>query len=134
MFVNHYYAGEAFIPITSKKLIKLNECDASTESSLKNAQPQGMEREYREHSQNLWTTRQPDKAERGQVQQYVNAALHSNLREDSQDSMRMTAVSRKTEAIQNRGIHSEFVEHSQQSLGALNVGKSRVQATDQMST
>ena len=34
----------------------------------------------------------------------------------------------------NRGIHSEFIEHSQQSLGALNVGKSRVQAADQMST
>ena len=51
----------------------------------------------------------------------------------------MTLVSRNTEAIQkesntNRGIHSEFVEHSQQSLGALNVGKSRVQAADQMST
>ena len=51
----------------------------------------------------------------------------------------MTPVSRNTEAIQkksnaNRGIHSEFVEHSQQSLGALKVGKSRVQATDQMST
>ena len=51
----------------------------------------------------------------------------------------MTPVSERTEAIQkesnvNRGIHSEFVEHSQQSLGALNVGKSRVQATDQMST
>ena len=51
----------------------------------------------------------------------------------------MTPVSRKIEAIQkesnaNQGIHSEFIEHSQQSLGALNVGKSRVQATDQMST
>ena len=34
----------------------------------------------------------------------------------------------------NRGIHSEFVEHSQQSLGTLNVGKSSVQAIDQMST
>ena len=49
----------------------------------------------------------------------------------------MTPVSRKTEAIQkernvNRGIHSEFIEHSQQSLGTLNVGKSRVQAMDQM--
>ena len=48
-------------------------------------------------------------------------------------------ISRRTEAIQkesstNRGIHGEFVEHSQQSLGALNVGKSRVQATDQMTT
>ena len=51
----------------------------------------------------------------------------------------MTPVSRNTEAIQkggnaNRDIHSEFVEHSQQLLGALNVGKSRVQATDQMNT
>ena len=34
----------------------------------------------------------------------------------------------------NRGIHSKFIEHSQQFLGALNVGKSRVQATDQMNT
>ena len=51
----------------------------------------------------------------------------------------MTPVLEKTEAIQkernvNRGIHSEFIEHSQQSLGTLNVGKSRVQATDQMNT
>ena len=139
VFVNHYYMGEGFIPITSKKLIKLDKCDMSTESALRNAQPQGMEREYREHSQNSWITRQLDEAERRQVQRHGNAALHSNLREDSQNSLRMTPVSRNTEAIQkesnaNRGIHSEFVEHSQQSLGALNIGKSRVQATDQMST
>ena len=56
-----------------------------------------------------------------------------------QNSLRMTPVSEKTEAIQkernvNRGIHSEFIEHSQQSLGTLNVGKSRVQAMDQMNT
>ena len=48
-------------------------------------------------------------------------------------------VSRKTETIQkerniNRGIHSEFTEHSQQSLGTLNIGKLRVQATDQINT
>ena len=146
VFVNHYYAGEAFIPVTNKKLIKLDECDVSTEISPRNAQPQGMEREFREHSQNSRITWQSDEAKKGQMQRHVNAArdgnnaaLHSDLREDSQDSLRMTPVSRKTEAIQkesnaNRGIHSEFVEHSQQSLGALNVGKSRVQATDQMST
>ena len=139
VFVNHYYAGEGFIPVTSNKLIKLDECDVSTESSLRNAQPQGMEREYREHSQNSQITRQQNETERRQVQRHGNAALHGDLREDSQDSLRMTPVSQKTEAIQkesnaNRGIHSEFVEHSQQSLGALNVGKSRVQATDQMST
>ena len=41
VFVNHYYAGEAFIPVTSKKLIKLDECDVSTENSLRNVQQQG---------------------------------------------------------------------------------------------
>ena len=51
----------------------------------------------------------------------------------------MTPVSQKTEAIQkernvNRGIHSQFTEHSQQLLGTLNVGKSRVKAMDQMNT
>ena len=139
VFVNHYYVGEGFIPITSKKLIKLDECDVSTESSLRNAQPQGMEREYREHSQNSRITWQQNETERRQVQRHGNAALHSDLREDSQDSLRMTPVLRKAEPIQkernvNRGIHSKFIEHSQQSLGALNVGKSRVQATDQMNT
>ena len=51
----------------------------------------------------------------------------------------MTSVSRNTETLQktsntNRGIHGEFIEHSQKSLGTLNVGKSRVQAADQMTT
>ena len=67
VFVNHYYAGEAFIPITSKKLIKLDECDVSIENSLRNAQPQGIEREYREHSQNSRITQQQSGLERGQV-------------------------------------------------------------------
>ena len=138
VFVNHYYAGEAFIPVTSKKLIKLDECDVSSENSLRNAQPQGTDCKYREHSQNLRIPQQRNGIERGQAQQNVNnAALHSNLREHSQNSLKMTPVSERTEAIQkesnvNRGIHSEFIEHSQQSLGALNIGKSRVQATDQM--
>ena len=68
VFMNHYYMGEAFIPVTSKKLIKLDECDVSTENSLRNAQRQGMECEYREHSRNSRIIRQPDEAERGQVQ------------------------------------------------------------------
>ena len=139
VFVNHSYVGEVFIPVTSKKLIKLDECDVSTENSLRNAQLQGMEREYREHSQNLWITRQQNDAERGQAQRHENAALHRDLREDLQNLLRMTPVSRRTEVVQkernmNRGIHSEYIEHSQQSLGKLNVGKSRVQATDQMNT
>ena len=140
VFVNHYYTGEAFIPVTSKKLIKLDECDVSIENSLRNAQPQGIECEYREHSQNSRIPQQQTGIEKGQVQQKGhNRELCSDLREDSRNSLRMTPVSEKTEAIQNeryvnRGIHSEFIEHSQQSLGILNVGKSRVQAKDQMNT
>ena len=68
VFVNHYYAGEVLIPVTSKKLIKLDECDMLTENSLRNAQPQGIGCEYREHSQNSWITQQQNGAERGQVQ------------------------------------------------------------------
>ena len=93
VFVNHYYAGETLIPATSKKLIKLDECDVSSENSLRNAQPQGMEHEYREHSQNLRIIWQQNGAERGQAQRDGNnAALHSDLREDSQNSLRMTPL------------------------------------------
>ena len=132
--------GEAFIPVTSKKLIKLDECDMSIENSLRNAQPQGIECEYREHSQNSRITQQQSRIERGQAQRNGNnIALHSDLREDSHNSLKMTPVSRNTEGIQkernaNRGIHSKFTEHSQQSLGTLNVGKSRVQVMDQINT
>ena len=140
VFVNHYNAGEAFIPATSKKLIKLDECDVSTENSLRNVQQQGAERECREHSQNSRMAQQQTRLEKGQVQQNGhNRDLHSDLQEDSRNLLRMTPVSRKTETIQkernvNRGIHSEFTEHSQQSLGTLNIGRSRVQATDQINT
>ena len=58
VFVNHYYAGEAFIPVTSKK------------------------------SQNSQITQQQNGIERGQVQRNGNnKALHSDLREDSQNSL-----------------------------------------------
>ena len=136
VFVNHYYAGEAFIPLTNKQLIKLDECDVSTEISLRNAQLQAIEREFGEHSRNS-QIKQMAEAERKQRQE--NAAVHCELQEDFQNLLRMTSVSRTTEDSQkksnsNGGIHSEFIEQSQQSLGALNVGKSRVQATDQLTT
>ena len=63
VFVNHYYAGEAFIPVTNKRLIKLDECDVLTEISLRNAQPQDIEREFKEHSQNSWIIQQTAEAE-----------------------------------------------------------------------
>ena len=68
VFVNHYYTGEAFIPVTNKKLIKLDECDVSTEISLKNTQPQGIKHEFKEDSQNLQIIHQTGEAEREQVQ------------------------------------------------------------------
>ena len=79
VFVNHYYVGEAFIPATSKKLIKLDECDVSTENSLRNVQQQGAERECREHSQNSRMAQQQTRLKKGQVQRHGNAALHSDL-------------------------------------------------------
>ena len=85
-------------------------------------------------------TQQQTEIEKGQVQQNGhNRDLHSDLPEDLRNSLRTTLVSRKAETIQkernvNRGIHSEFIEHSQQSLGTLNIGRSKVQATDQMNT
>ena len=80
VFVNHYYVGEAFIPVTSKKLIKLDECDMSIENSLRNAQPQGIEHKYREHPHNLRITQQQNRIERGQAQRNGNnIALHSDL-------------------------------------------------------
>ena len=139
VFVNHYYIGEACIPVTSKKLIKLDECDVSTENLLRNIQQQAAECEFREHSQNSRIIQQTGEAEREHVQRHGNATVHSDLREDSQNSLRMTSVSRNAEVLEktnnaNRGIHSKFIERSQQSLGTLNVGKSRVQAADQMTT
>ena len=137
VFVNHYYVGEAFIPATNKQLIKLDESDVLTEISMRNAQPQAIEREFGEHSRNWQIMQQTADAERKQRRE--NAAVHSELREDSQNSLKMTSVSRNTEDSQkksnsNKGIHSGFIEQSQQSLGALSVGKSRVQATDHLTT
>ena len=140
VFENYYYAIETFIPATSKKLIKLDECDLSTENSVRNVQQQGTEREYGEHSQNLRIMQQQTRIEKGQLQQNEhNRELHSDLREDSRNSLRMAPVLQKTETIQkernvNRCIHSEFTEHSQELLGTVNIGRSRVQATDQINT
>ena len=91
VFVNHYYARKAFVPATSKKLIKLDECDVSKENSLRNVQPQGAECDFGEHSQNSRMPQQQARIEEGQVQQNGdNRDFHSNFREDSRNSLRMT--------------------------------------------
>ena len=81
VFVNHYYAEEAFIPATSKKIIKLDDCDVSTENSLRNVQQQGAECEFKEHSQNSRIVQQQTRIEEEQVQQNGhNRDLHSDCR------------------------------------------------------
>ena len=80
VFVNPYYVGEAFIPLTSKKLIKLDKCDVSSENSLRNIQQQGALHEYREHSQNSRMAQQQTGIEKGQFQQNGhNRELHSDF-------------------------------------------------------
>ena len=77
----------------------------STEISLKNAQPQGIEREFREHSQNSQIIQQNGQSREGEVQQQVKAAVHSDLREDSQNLLRMTSVPRNTETFQKTSFN-----------------------------
>ena len=140
VFVNHYYAGELFIPTTSKKLIKLDECDASTDNSIRNIQLQGTECECREYSRNSPARQQQARIEnRNSQPKENNSDMHSKFPEQSRNSLRTAAASQKGVPMQgerniNRGIHSKFTEHSQHSLGALNIGKSRVQATDQINS
>ena len=50
VFMNHYYAGESWVLVTNKKLICLDECDASMENSMRNPQSQGSNRESVETS------------------------------------------------------------------------------------
>ena len=54
VFVNHYYAGEPLIPVTSKRLIRLDECDELTvdfsRNRQMNTQPQGFNRKSVEAS------------------------------------------------------------------------------------
>ena len=117
VFVNHYYVGEAFIPATSKKLMKLGECDVSTENSLRNVQQQGAEREYREHSQNLRMAQQQTRIEKGQVQQNGhNRDLHSNLREDSQNSLRMTQFCERLKQYRREGMQTEVSTANSQNI------------------
>ena len=105
VIVNHYYAGEAFIPATNKQLIKLDECDVSTEISMRNAQPQAIECEFGEHSRNSRIVQQTAEAEREQL--HGNAVVHSDLREDSQNSLKRTSVSRNTEAHRRKVTQME---------------------------
>ena len=136
VFVNHYYAGESFIPTTSKKLIKLDECDASTDNSIRNIQSQGTEHECREYSRNSPARQQPRTQNRYSQPKENNSDMHNEFPEHSRNLLRIAAASQKGVPMQgerniNRGIQSEFTEHS---LGALNIGKSRVQATYQINS
>ena len=61
VFMNHYYTGESLIPVTSKKLIRLDECDVSTENSVRNPQPHGACHKSREALQDSRRMPTPNK-------------------------------------------------------------------------
>ena len=87
----------------SKRYIRLDECEDSTENSTRNTQPQTCNRETVEQSQN--SLRLP---------MATGKEVESEVAKNIQN--------------QTRRFHSEFIKPSQYSLGTLNVGRSRVQA------
>ena len=99
-------------------------------------QPQGAEREYRKHSRNSLTKQQQVTTDRENLQgEAFNRGAHSEYQEHLQNSLGVALTTRKGESMQregntNRGIHNKFTEHSQHSPETLNIGKSRLQATD----
>ena len=99
VFVNHFYAGEPLILVTSKRLIRLDKSNISTESSVRNPQPQAINYKFVEHLQD---------------------SLKMQQLRDARSAPTETSQGQKD----NRGIHSEFVEPLQHSLGTMNVGKS----------
>ena len=58
VFVNNYYTGESLIPVTSKKFIRLDECDISRENSVRNSQPPVANHEFVEHLRDSLTMQQ----------------------------------------------------------------------------
>ena len=107
IFVNHYYAGEPVLPTTSKKYIRLDECDDSTEILARNTQPQ-----------------------------IFNHKTVEQLRDlpRSQAAAGKEIGSEMVKHVQNetRRFHSEFIKPSQHSLGTLNIRRSRVQAASRV--
>ena len=90
VFVNNYYAGEPWIPLTNKKFIKLDECGISSENSMKNLQSQCINPKSVE---TLWNSlRMPISVGKN----IGTAILPDNLQGQGQ----------------KRGFHSKFIEPS----------------------
>ena len=59
VFVNHYYAGEAVVPGTNRRYIRLDDCDILSESVQGIQQTQAVNREFIEHLRESLPTRCP---------------------------------------------------------------------------
>ena len=105
VFVNHYYAaGELPTQLTSKNLIRIDECDEPLTDSSRSYQTQ------------IPIGTQPQ----GTIHECV---------ELSQDSMGMPTLTKNIGTIpfqkeHQRGFHSKLIEHSQHSPGIVSIGKS----------
>ena len=132
VFVNHYYAGELLIPEMSKRYIRLDECDISSESVVGIQQMQSLNRKFTEHSRESPVVQHPTAnvmntgASTLKRLQECNNGFHSEFPEQSRNSLK-DSVQGKGDHPQNNGIHSEYREPSRHSPGTMNAGKSRVQ-------
>ena len=140
VFVNHYYGGKPLILVTSKRLIRLDESDITTENSVRNPQPQAINCEFLERLRDSLKMQQPRDGrptppENSQRQDH-NRGIHREFVEPSWNLLRILTTMRKgaelMESIQGHkgGFHSEFVEPSQHLPGTVNMGRSWVQVAD----
>ena len=136
IFVNHYYAGEQLMPVTSKRLIRLNETDSFMTDGEKGPYPQIITHEPIEHSRDSLTYK-PNRivqrnAEASSTEVALNRGIHSEFREHLQNLLSIPSNTRKDDRQERReSLRSEFVEPSRHLLGKVNIGKSRVEATYQ---
>ena len=137
VFVNHYYAGEAVVAGTNRRYIRLDDCDVLSESVQGIQQTKAVNREFIEHSRESLPMRCPPSKTTSEViaeeERPVprNVGFHREFSEQSQNSLKGT-VQRKIDQTQAGGAHGEYKESSQHSPDTMNVGKSRVQAANQM--
>ena len=137
--MNHYYAGEPLVPVMNKRYIRLDECDISSESAVGIQQLQGLNYEFTEHSQESLAVQCPTTSATNagpltpERLQERSSRFCSEFPEQSWNSLKdpVQEISEHPQCNKDQqgGVHSKFREASQHSLGTLNVGRSRVQAT-----
>ena len=124
----------------NKRYIRLDECDVSSESALGNQLPQAMNHKFPEHLRESLAMQHPTSSAMrvgsliSEHLQECSNRIYSEFPEQSWNSLKEPVQERGEHPQPNKehqgGVHSEFREASQHSLGTLNVCRSRVQAAN----